>query len=85
MKKHYERPLLLVERFELTQKLSNCSLLIGLNDSACVLKDEDSTFMMKDLALQQFFNADACVLHPIGMEGDDGLCYHINVNMVFSS
>ena len=85
MKKHYERPLLLVERFELTQKLSNCSLLIGLNDKGCVLKDSDSDFMMKDLAMMGYFNANACQSPPIGIESDDGICYHISVNLAFSS
>ena len=46
MKKAYKKPMLLMESFGVTQMLSNCSLLIGLTDSACVLADTDSTIPM---------------------------------------
>ena len=85
MKKVYKKPWVVLERFEISQRLSSCSLSIGFNDVACVLNDDDSTFMMKDLALRGFFNGDACLKHPDGMEIDDGICYHISVNQAFSS
>lgn len=40
---------------------------------------------MKDLALMEYFNGDACLLHPTGMDPDDGICYHVGVNKAFSS
>lgn len=85
MKRHYVRPLLLVERFELTQALSNCSLLIGHNDAGCVLADDDATDMMKSLALQQYFNGVSCLVPPVNMEMEDGICYNTSVNLAFSS
>ena len=85
MKKIYHRPILLVERFEVTQMLSSCSLSIGHSDAFCVISDDDSTFMMKDLAMRGFFNGESCLLHPIDNETDDGVCYHISVNQAFSS
>ena len=85
MKKIYKRPMLVLEKFEISQRLSSCSLAIGYNDVACVLNDADSTFMMKDLAMQGFFNDDTCFSRPVGNEMDDGVCYHISVNQAFSS
>ena len=85
MKKAYERPVLLVERFELTQRLSNCSLLIGLTNSACVLKDTDSTIPMRNMAQAGYFTAGNCDWYPMHQDADDGVCYHTSVNLAFSS
>ena len=85
MKKHYQRPMLMVEFFAVAQRLSNCSLSIGYNDAGCVLNDDDSTLMMKDLAMQGFFSGENCMMHPIGTETEDGICYHVSVNLAFSS
>ena len=85
MKKHYERPVLMVERFELTQRLSNCAVMIGLNDRACVMQDEDSNIIMKNLAAMGYFAGEFCISSPEGMDFDDGMCYHISINTVFSS
>lgn len=85
MKKAYERPLLLVERFELTQRLSNCSLLIGFQDRMCVLQDDDSTVSMRNMAVSGYFTAQGCTKYPMNQDADEGVCYHTSVNLVFSS
>ena len=84
MKKVYESPEIAVEFFELTQAIANCSLKIGLNDSQCVLNDGDATGEMKSLAALNYFGG-GCSTFPIGMDEDDGVCYHTNVNMAVSS
>lgn len=84
MKRTYEKPLLLVERFELTQMLSSCSVMIGLNDNKCVLADADATQRMKSAALIGYFLG-GCGNVYLGQDGEDGMCYHVANNMVFSS
>lgn len=76
---------MLVERFDLTQCLSNCSLLIGFTNSACVLKDTDSTIAMRNMALAGYFAAHACEWYPQNQDFEDGVCYHTSVNLAFSS
>ena len=85
MKRQYHKPALLVERFDLTQTLSNCSVMIGLTDLKCILKDEDSTSDMKNYAMAGFFTAEHCSKYITDMDHQDGICYHTSVNLVFSS
>lgn len=86
MKKVYQRPEVLVERFELTQMLTSCSLLIGYGGASCVLKDPDSTSAMKNLAVAGYFTASGCGgLYPSNQDADDGACYHTSVNLAFYS
>ncbi len=86
MKRIYSRPELLVERFDLTQTLSNCSVMIGFADQRCILADEDSTSQMKQYAVMGYFTADGCNGKYItDKDHEDGICYHTSVNLIFSS
>jgi hypothetical protein len=84
MKRIYEKPVLFVERFELTQMLSSCSVLIGATDSACVLKDPDAGNYMRSLAKYGYFLG-GCSIHRTGVDYEDGRCYLTLTNLVFSS
>ena len=84
MKRIYEKPVLLVERFALTQMLSSCSVLINIADSACVLADDDSTLRMKSMALYGYY-LEGCDLHRTGVDYEDGVCILTATNTVFSS
>lgn len=87
MKKPYEKPLLAVEHFALTQSISSCAgIKINSVDALCVLKDPDSTNVMRNLAHRKGF------LNPCGIDGKDlsghmydGVCYHTNINAAFTS
>ena len=85
MKKAYKKPMMFMESFGVTQMLSNCSLLIGFNNSACVLKDTDSTIPMRNMAQAGYFTAENCDWYPMNMDSDQGVCYHTSVNLAFSS
>ncbi len=88
-KRIYTKPVLLVERFNLTQCLSNCSVMIGFQDQMCILRDEDSTGTMKDYAVKGYFSPDPAIgcggRHITDMDFEDGVCYHTSVNLIFSS
>lgn len=85
MKKKYVTPMIAVEHYELTQAIASCATKIGFLDSACVLKDPDATWELKDLAGVGFFNAGKCEIYPEGMDEADGACYHTNANAAFNS
>ena len=85
MKKAYKKPMMLMESFGVTQMLSNCTLLIGFNNSACVLADTDSTIAMRNMALAGYFTGDNCDWYPMNNDNDQGVCYHTSVNLAFTS
>lgn len=83
-KKQYTKPELLLERFALTQMLSTCGTLIGLNDSDCVLNDMHATPALKDFALDGWFLG-GCQEYWEGDDVFDGICFHVSSNLMFSS
>lgn len=86
MKIPYEKPMLAVERYELTQSLADCSTKIGLLDSDCVKNDSDSTPAMKDLAINwESFLPGYCVDPVKTNSNENGVCYHTLSNSYFSS
>jgi hypothetical protein len=89
MKKKYERPVIEMERFQLTQQISSCGAIkINLTNEACVLESASATDEMKRLAYAGFFMdvfMDGCKLQATGMEDNDGICVMTNVNVAFSS
>ncbi len=84
MKKTYYKPMLLLERFDLTCQLSSCVTIISHNDSACVKNDPDSSHTMKDFARWGYFLG-GCDRQRTGVDFEDGICYHTSSNLVFTS
>jgi hypothetical protein len=85
MKKKYERPIIEMECFQLTQQISSCGAVkINLTDDACVLASTSATDEMRRLAYAGFF-MDGCIMTATGMEYGDGICVMTNVNVAFSS
>ena len=85
MKRAYQKPTLEVESFAITQQITSCTgNKIGFSDASCVLKDNDATDQMKALAQAGWFIDGACTT-PIGMDEKDGICYHTNTNLAFTS
>ena len=85
MKKKYERPVIEMERFQLSQQISSCGAIrINLANAECVLESASATDEMKSLAHVGFF-MDGCKLQATGMEDNDGVCVMTNVNVAFSS
>lgn len=84
MKKSYQKPQLLVERFELTQHLSSCGISLNSTDIGCVIQSPAATPEMKDLAIQGYF-ADGCPRQPIGGMEYDTFCYLTASGLAFGS
>lgn len=89
MKKKYERPIIEMECFQLTQQISSCGAVkINLTNDQCVLVSASATNEMKRLACIGFFldvGEGGCLMTAKGMEDGDGVCYMTNVNVAFSS
>ena len=85
MKKQYEKPMLAVEYYQLSQSIAACVTKIGFLDSECVKKDPDATNKMKDLAWSDYFAEGNCSAFPVGMDEYDSICYHTNANAAFNS
>lgn len=83
-KKQYSKPVMLVERFELTQMLSSCGTLIGHNSNTCVLEDADATNRLKSFAFQGYFLG-GCPEYWYGDDNIDGICFHVSSNLMFTS
>lgn len=85
LKLKYEKPMLAVEYFELTQSIAACVTNIGFMSSDCVKNDPDATEQMQNLAWSGCFSNSGCDYYPEGMDVYDSICYHTNVNAAFSS
>lgn len=86
MKLMYEKPMMAVERYELTQSIASCVRKIGFLDSACVIADSDSTDEMISLAEERNYFISGCARVPSeGETTKDGVCYHTNANAAFNS
>ncbi len=93
MKKPYVSPVIEVERFVLTQAIASChkSMIISSHDGACI-EDSNLPYHWKDIAASGYFWTDCGEMLTVEAEdmyqdlyGDDGVCYHTNANMAFTS
>ncbi len=89
MKLKYEKPMLAVENYMLSQTIAACVTKIGFRNEECVLKDVDATFQAKNLASIGFFSQgllrSSCSLQATGMDTMDAICFHTNAAAMFTS
>lgn len=87
MKLKYEKPLIAVEHYALSQAIAACSIQVGYNDNICMANDEDVPPVMQDLAYAGVFGEGRCVpgMESLGCDEYDGVCYHTSVNLLFCS
>lgn len=91
MKKKYQKPIVCVEHYSLTQSIASCTGIKiranGIPGRADVLADPDATNTMKNLArIGGFLEGGAgCVNNLSSYVDKDGVCYHTNINAAFNS
>ena len=84
MKKPYQKPMIAVEYYSLTQAVASCSgVKINFSDSECVRNDPDSTNTMRNWAMRNGF-LNPCIINLSGYQ-NDLVCYHTSVNAAFTS
>lgn len=84
MKMKYEKPVVAVDRYELSQAIAGCSIRIDLADSLCFLRDPDSPAITKSMASQSWF-VEGCMKAPLAGMDYDGICFHTQVNAALKS
>lgn len=85
MKMKYEKPIVAVDRYELSQAIAGCSIRVNSVDSLCFLKDPDVPAITKSYAANGWFTEGNCALQTIAGMNYDGMCYHTQVNAVLKS
>ena len=91
MKRVYEKPMLAVEHFSLTQSIAGCPAIriAGTGSSEDVLNDPSSTPTMKNLARAFYFlSTGGCRRSADNMTegtGSDTICYHGPIRTAFLS
>ena len=85
MKLKYEKPLIAVEQYSLSQAIAACPTQIGYNDNFCIAEDEDATEYMRNMAAAGYFTEGRCITPGVEMDADDGVCYHTNSGLLFCS
>lgn len=84
MKKTYEKPLIAVENYMLSQTIATCDVRIGFDNSACVIDDQDAPNDFRNLAYTGVFT-DKCDLEPNIGDKYDNICYHTSAAAMFTS
>ena len=92
MKRQYEKPMLAVEHYSLTQSITACSGIKIYSSAAVpgrddVKKDPDATnAMLNWVRVNGFLEGGAnCSITLNGYTDTDGVCYHTNLNAAFNS
>ena len=85
MKLKYEKPLIAVEQYALSQAIAACQTQVGYNDNICMANDEDVPLLMREMAATGMFGEGRCVEPPYDMDFEDNVCYHTSANPLFCS
>ena len=84
MKKAYQKPMVVVENYQLTQSIASCGNIVSLYDSGCILTSGLPS-QWKDFATLGYFMEGYCDYFFVGMDKFDGVCYHTNAGNPFNS
>lgn len=85
MKKQYEKPLIAVENYMLTQAIASCGTKISATNSQCVIDDPDAPDGFRNLASAFGYFSAGCLTQPSMDSVEDNICYHTSANAMFSS
>ena len=85
MKIKYEKPMVAVERYELSQSIAACVIKIGPSGSQyCIQNDPQTPDEMRDAAWEGLFATDCSETASSG-QTFDGICYHTQASATFVS
>ena len=94
MKLHYQKPMVAVEHFSLSQSIAGCSIKIGFASNTCVQNDSDTPPEMLSIAVQNpLYFAEGCteggqldvITNEIPGVPHTMLCYHTQTSATFTS
>ena len=85
MKIKYEKPMVAVERYELSQAIAACVIKIGPSGSQyCIQNDPWPPDEMRSWAFNDYFAHDCSEIVNVG-QTFDGICYHTQALATFQS
>ena len=89
MKMKYEKPMVAVDFYQLTQAIAGCYIKVNYTSSGCILESPNTTLDHKAYASIGYFVEGSCIISTVpGTTYDganDGICYHTNANGVLLS
>lgn len=94
MKLSYQKPMVAVEHFSLSQSIAGCTIKIGFGSNACVQGDSDTPPEMMSIAVRNpLYFAEGCteggqldvINNDIPGVPKTKLCYHTQTNATFTS
>ncbi len=81
MKMKYEKPMVAVDHYKLSQAIAGCAFKVGHSDSMCYLTDPDVPSVIKSFAANGWFTAEgSCIIRAQAGQTYDGICYHTQAN-----
>ena len=84
MKMKYAKPMVLVDRYELSQAIASCLVNVQFTNSSCFLNTPGIPAQMKELAATGWF-IDGCVIMTEEGTTFDGICIHTAANGAVTS
>ncbi len=86
MKMEYQKPIVAVEHYKLSQSIAACSIQINSLSHACVLNDDDTPPEMRSIAylFPEYFSSD-CSENAAHIQDYDSICAHTQVSACFTS
>ena len=85
----YEKPIVAVDLYELTQSIAGCTITVSFTDSGCFLNSPNVPPEMKAFAANGWFVESNCLIHTVaGTTYDvvyDGMCFHTPANGALTS
>jgi hypothetical protein len=83
MKLKYEKPMVAVDRYELSQSIAGCVIIVNYTDSNCFL-NSGVPDLFKELASSGWF-VGGCALFTQDGASFDGVCIHTSANAALTS
>ena len=84
MKMKYEKPMVAVDFYQLTQSIAGCTIKVNYTNSGCFLESPNATGQLKSYAAIGFFVDGDCMISVVpGTTYDgvnDGICIHTNAS-----
>ena len=85
MKMKYEKPMVAVDLYQLTQSIAGCSISVGFINSGCFLESPNVPPQMKAFAANGWFVDGSCDVHTVAGTTYDGMCFHTQANGALTS
>ena len=85
MKMKYEKPMVAVDLYQLTQSIAGCAISVGFINSGCFLESPNVPPAMKAFAANGWFVDGSCDVHTVAGTTYDGMCFHTQANGALTS